>query len=138
MTARSCGDCGMCCRLLGAPSLGKPPRRRCLHWSRARGCAIYEDRPPECSGFNCTWLLSASLDEAWRPDRAGFLMHSENGGARLIVEVDPARPQAWRKPPFEAALRGWAAEGLEVLILVADRAWRLTDQGEQPVSVRRA
>lgn len=129
-----CGECGLCCKLLGAPSLGKPPRKRCVHFRRAGGCAIYADRPGECRGFNCAWLLTPALGPEWRPDRAGFLLHGEGG--RLLVEVDPSTPQAWRKPPFEPALRAWAAAGTEVVVMVAGRGLRLGSP-DQPLAVRR-
>lgn len=120
---RSCGECGMCCKLLSAPSLGKPPRKWCTHFRRGKGCDIYEDRPNECRGFNCGWLLTPALPDEWRPDRAGFLLHQDAG--RVIVEVDPSTPQAWKKAPFETTLRGWAAAGTEVVVLVADKGLRL-------------
>lgn len=113
----------MCCKLLSAPSLGKPPRKWCTHFRRGRGCDIYEDRPSECRGFNCGWLLTPALPDEWRPDRAGFLLHQDSG--RIIVEVDPSTPQAWKKAPFESTLRGWAAGGTEVIVLVADKGLRL-------------
>lgn len=120
---RSCGECGACCKLLSAPSLNKPARKWCTHFRRGRGCEIYVDRPAECRGFNCGWLLTPALGDEWRPDRAGFLMHQDEG--RVIVEVDPSTPQAWKKAPFEATLRDWAARGTEVIVLVAERGLRL-------------
>ena len=42
-TDKSCGECGLCCKLLSAPSLGKPPRKWCVHFRRGRGCDIYAD-----------------------------------------------------------------------------------------------
>ena len=85
-TDKSCGECGLCCKLLSAPSLGKPPRKWCVHFRRGRGCDIYADRPAECSGIICGWLVTPQLGEEWRPDRAGFLLHQEAG--RILVEGD--------------------------------------------------
>ena len=121
----------MCCKLLSAPSLGKPPRKWCTHFRRGKGCDIYEDRPTECRGFNCGWLLTPALSDEWRPDRAGFLLHQDAG--RVIVEVDPSTPQAWKKEPFQTVLRGWAAQGTEVVVLIADKGLRL---GEPDRAVR--
>lgn len=133
-TNKSCGECGLCCKLLSAPSLGKPPRKWCAHFRRGRGCDIYADRPHECSGFNCGWLLTPQLGDEWRPDRAGFLLHQEAG--RILVEVDPSLPQAWKKPPFEATLREWAASGREVLVLIGERGLRLGDP-DTPMKAKR-
>jgi hypothetical protein len=131
---RGCGSCGLCCKLLSAPSLGKPPRKWCVHFRRRSGCDIYADRPAECRGFNCGWLLTPSLADDWRPDRCGFLLHQDEG--RVIVEVDPSTPQAWKKPPFEATLRAWATAGTEVVVLVADKGLRL-GVPDRPVKAQR-
>jgi hypothetical protein len=63
-------------------------------------------------------------------------MHSEQGGARLIVECDAARPHDWRREPYQAELRRWAdAEGQEVLVFAGKRGLRL---GATDTAVRRA
>ena len=134
--ARSCGDCGLCCKLMGVTALGKPAGKWCRQFSKSSGCAIYEDRPDDCRVFNCLWLLTGALDESWKPTTAGFVLHSEMGGARLVVECDPARPHDWRHPPYEATLRRWAAaEGQEVLVFAGSRGVRL---GAPDTPVRRA
>ena len=53
---KDCGDCGLCCKLMGVASLDKPPGKWCSHFRRASGCAVYADRPGDCIAFNCTWL----------------------------------------------------------------------------------
>ena len=97
---KSCGECGMCCKLLAIQSLDKPAGAWCGHFKRAAGCGVYEERPPACRGFVCLWLDSEKLDEAWRPDRAKFLMYTEKNGQRLNVIVDPAQPGAWKREPY--------------------------------------
>ena len=111
--------------------MNKPAGRRCLHHSKARGCAIYADRPEDCRIFNCLWLLTDALDEEWKPDRAGFVLHSDQG--RLIVEADPSRPHDWRRPAYEPALRLWAAAGQEVLVFNGQQGLRLGAAGDRPV-----
>ena len=90
---KTCGDCGMCCKLLQA--LDKAADTWCSHFKS--GCSIYADRPPACAGFICLWLDSEKLDDAWRPDRAKFLMYTEKEGRRLNVIVDTAQPLAWKR-----------------------------------------
>lgn len=131
---RQCGDCGQCCRIMGVEALAKPPGKRCRHYSRARGCTIYDDRPGDCRVFNCLWLLTDALDEEWKPSVSGFVLHSDAG--RLIVEADPSRPHDWRRAPYEATLRLWAAAGQDVLIFVGKRGLRLGPHTD--TSVRRA
>ena len=131
---KDCGDCGLCCKLMGVSSLAKPPAKWCVHFRRASGCGIYEDRPHDCRVFNCTWLLSDALDGTWKPSIAGFVLHTEQAGKRLIVECDAARPHDWKREPYQSALRGWAASGeLELLIFAGQRGVRLTAGGETPV-----
>lgn len=123
---KSCGDCGLCCKLMGVAALDKPAGKWCRHFSKAGGCTVYETRPGDCQVFNCLWLLTGALDETWKPTTAGFVLHSERGGARLIVESDPARPHDWRREPYQSTLRGWAAApGQEVLVFAGRRGVRL-------------
>ncbi len=42
---KSCGDCGLCCKLLGIEAIDKQPGRWCSHYKRVAGCGIYSDRP---------------------------------------------------------------------------------------------
>ncbi len=122
---KSCGDCGLCCKLMGVTALEKPAGKWCRHFSKAGGCAVYETRPGDCRVFNCLWLLTDALGPEWKPSVAGFVLHSEDGGARLIVESDPARPHDWRREPYQATLRRWAAAGQEVLVFAGRRGVRL-------------
>lgn len=128
---RTCGDCGLCCKLMGVSALDKPAGRWCGHFGRASGCAVYADRPADCRVFNCLWLLTEALDAAWKPSTAGFLLHSDAG--RVIVESDPARPHDWRREPYQSRLRGWAAAGHEVLVFAGRRGLRLGQDGDAPV-----
>lgn len=123
---------------MGVAAIAKPPRRWCGHFRRGRGCDIYSERPHECGAFNCVWLLTEVLDDDWRPDRAGFVMHTDSGSGRLIVESDPSRPHDWRRAPFEARLRGWAAAGTEVLVFNGDAGQALADERDGDRPMRRA
>ncbi|MDO9586527.1 MAG: YkgJ family cysteine cluster protein [Brevundimonas sp.] len=128
LPANSCGDCGLCCKLMGVTALQKPTGKWCRRFSKAGGCAIYDERPDDCRVFNCLWLLTEALDEGWKPTTAGFVLHSERDGARLIVECDAARPHDWRREPYETTLRRWAAApGQEVLVFAGSRGVRLGD-----------
>ena len=133
---KSCGDCGLCCKLMGVTALDKPAGRWCRHFSKSTGCAVYDDRPADCRVFNCMWLLTDALGEDWKPTVSGFVLHSEDGGRRLIVECDAARPHDWRRVPYEPQLRRWAAAaGQEVLVFAGRRGLRL---GPTDEVVRRA
>lgn len=116
---------------MGVAALSKPAGRRCRHYSPARGCGIYAERPQDCRVFNCLWLLTEALDEDWKPRRAGFVLHADQG--RLIVEADPQRPHDWRRAPYQARLRQWAAAGQEVLVFNGRNGLRLGEAADQPV-----
>lgn len=64
---RSCGDCKLCCKVLGVPVLNKPAGKWCPHCP-TRGCKIYDDRPQECREYGCLWLCG-SIPEDCRPDK---------------------------------------------------------------------
>lgn len=54
---RTCGDCSLCCNLLGVPELAKPVCKWCKHVKKGIGCGIYEDRPTCCREFSCDWIV---------------------------------------------------------------------------------
>jgi len=125
-TGKTCGECGMCCKLLGITTLDKPGGVWCRHFKRGSGggCGVYAERPQACVGFECLWLDSEKLDAAWRPDRAKFLMFTEQDGRRLTLVVDPASPAAWRREPYYARIKAMsqrAYDGFELLVCIGDR-----------------
>src|SRR5262245_38646563 len=97
-TARRCGECSLCCRLLPIrPADGaqinetlnkmmdagmikpgefkvtvedfhKPAGQRCPHQKHHKGCTIYERRPFGCRFWNCRWLINADTADLARPD----------------------------------------------------------------------
>ena len=121
---KSCGSCGMCCKLMTIPALGKPRHSWCPKYVVRAGCSIYEDRPSECRAFVCQYLVMPELDEQWRPDKARFMMWTGREARRLIVEVDPAHPTAWRREPYYRQLKAWSdrngADPIEVTVRVGD------------------
>ena len=124
----SCGECGMCCKLLGVGSLDKVAGPWCHHFKG--GCEIYQDRPAECRSFHCAWLKAerlapeARMGPEWRPDRSHLVLYTERGGMRLNVVVDPADPVAWKREPYYGYIKRMslrATEGLELVVFVGER-----------------
>lgn len=140
-TGKSCGDCGLCCKLMGVDAIAKAPLTWCRQFKRGCGCLIYETRPQACADFLCYWLHVPNLDETWRPDRAGFVMHLSDGGRKLQIEVDPATPNAWRAEPYRSTFLAWAERGearaLELVVYVGRRGWRITPGGEVDLGLAR-
>jgi hypothetical protein len=122
---KTCGPCGMCCKLMHIPALQKPRHSWCPHYAKGRGCGVYATRPAECAAFKCLYLQADELPEAWRPDKARFMVWTGYEARRLIVEVDPAHPAAWKQAPYYAQIKAWSdrnvAEPLEVTVRVGER-----------------
>ncbi len=103
---KACGLCTLCCTVLAIPELAKSAGSPCVHL--CVGCGIYRDRPTPCRAFTCGWLAIEALSEAWRPDIAGFLIRDERERGHLCIDVDPARPDAWRAQPYLSQIRAWS------------------------------
>lgn len=99
---KQCGDCAMCCKILEIEALGKGRHTMCGHFRKGAGCGIYGDRPTACRQFVCLWLAEPNMDAAWRPDRARFILW---GDKRLMVDVDPAYPDAWKREPYYSKIK---------------------------------
>lgn len=130
---KSCGDCSLCCKILRINVLDKPAGVWCQHFAKGVGCSIHSASPHECQKFQCYWTLSETMGEEWRPDRSKLVIWSNVPG-RLIVDVDPAHPNAWRREPYVSQLRAWSNRDLpsplEVLVRVKERMLVIFPEGE--------
>ena len=136
---RQCGACGMCCKLFAIQALDKPEGKWCLHYGRAGGCSIYETRPEPCRNFECGYLVYAFLDDRWRPDRSKFVIWLNKKYARMMVEVDPAYPDAWKKEPYYSALKQWcrrkSPNAPEFMVKVGHQVTLLFPEADIPLGV---
>lgn len=123
---RSCDGCTLCCKLLAVESLDKPRAVWCPHCDQKRGCKIYEKRPVECGAFYCGYRRIPSLDDQWKPSKAKFLINYESDSERIVIHVDPVRPDAWRIEPYYSTIKQWArraaAQGRLVVVWAGKRA----------------
>lgn len=73
---RRCGDCSVCCTIVGVLALDKPPGKPCAHIS-GKGCSIWGKKgfPSECKKFDCAWRAGAIGLE--RPDKCGYIVWSD-------------------------------------------------------------
>jgi len=104
--ARNCGKCNLCCKLTAIPEFNKPDNTWCEHCEVGKGCRIYEHRPQMCRAFFCGYIVNPMLDEQWNPAAAHFFLRAV--GDCLIIQVDPQRPDAWKREPYHSALRNHA------------------------------
>lgn len=105
--------------------LGKPENQWCSHFKQGAGCTIYETRPTECRTFVCGWLVDPRLDDRWKPTTARFLIWQQDGARRVVIEVDPAFPQAWKREPYYSTFKAWSdrkrPNGAEIMVKVGQR-----------------
>ena len=115
-----CGSCTACCKLVGVEELAKPLDSWCAHCDKGRGCRIYEERPPSCRGYACSWLAAReagqAVDDALRPDRCHVVFHRREGDREVMAHVDPARPDAWRAGAAMRMIADIASSGTPVMV----------------------
>jgi Fe-S-cluster containining protein len=104
----------MCCKVPRIKELNKPPGRWCQHAVIGKGCGTYQNRPSACQRFYCQWMLDPALGEAWKPERAKFVLYPDPTREEVfIVAADRSFPEAWRQPPYFAAMQSWIRQGAE-------------------------
>lgn len=87
---RKCGDCQACCTALTIHAITKPAQTRCPNQCAA-GCAIYKERPSECSTYLCMWRQGWG-EEDDRPDKLGAVLDvAANRGLREVGGGIPGR-----------------------------------------------
>lgn len=114
---RPCGDCHLCCNLIGVLELGKAPNTDCQHCTS--GCAIFasKSRPRSCGDYACLWVGDRSLPDQLRPDHVHAVLDFNKTGTMLQVRVDPSFPQAWKEGPLGEFLKAWVQKNRRVIIL---------------------
>ena len=119
---RACGTCTLFCKVYDVPSLQKPMGQWCGHCRPGRGCGIHETRPEHCRSFHCLWMMSPWMGPEWKPERSKMVLTLDPETRFMLVQVDPGAPAAWKREPYHAQLRRWAAaaarERRHVVVLV--------------------
>lgn len=128
---RDCSGCAMCCKLPSIAALNKPSGVWCTHCKpgQSLACNAYDTRPEACRSFHCGYLLNAHLDEAWKPSKSKLMLTFEPEANRIVIHVDPARADAWRREPFYATIKQWADTAArgdgQVLVWIGRRAFAI-------------
>jgi hypothetical protein len=122
MSARTCGDCTLCCKLMAIEELDKPAGAWCGHCEPGKGCLVYGKRPAECRAFNCLWLRDPRLGEHWKPSVSRLVLTTSEDG--IEIRCDPDQPEAWRREPYRGEIEKLAMSGEEhdvtVLVIVGE------------------
>jgi hypothetical protein len=111
-TVRSCDGCTLCCKVMEVKEIAKPGGKWCQHCTTGVGCGIYESRPLACSAYVCGYLTIPELTAEWKPAVSRLVLPSMVTDGSIIVQVDPARPDAWRRQPYYAELQKWSRRAL--------------------------
>lgn len=122
---RSCGNCTLCCKVLGIVELAKPLGEWCPNCEVGRGCKIYGERPVECRDFHCGYLAWPMIREHWYPATSKMVLMTDDGN-RLTIHVDPARPGAWRTKPYYDEIKQMARRAAQqmqqVMVCIGKRS----------------
>lgn len=102
-TPRACGACSLCCKVYPFPEIGKPAGQWCQQHVPGRGCGVQPTKPAVCRRYQCAWTLNETLDEAWKPSIARFVMDIRPG--EILLVVDPDQPDAWRREPYFSRIK---------------------------------
>lgn len=129
VSGRSCGDCALCCKVMGIGALEKPANQWCNHCPSKQGCAIYEERPQECADFHCLYLTASWLGPEWQPLKSRMIIATGNEGRIMTIHVEAQRADAWRREPYYSQIKRWAAAaertGAQVMVNVDRRVFAI-------------
>jgi hypothetical protein len=112
---RGCDGCTLCCKVMEVKPLQKPSGTWCTHCRTGNaggGCGIYETRPTECRVFICGYLWFPEIAPEWKPAISRLIISTDMSEGNTTIFCDPARPDAWRRQPYYAQLKSWAAREL--------------------------
>ena len=79
-TLNLCEGCAACCTAFDVKWLGKPPYTPCIHCDN--GCNIQDEKPAECSDFDCAYVQMKTRNISLRPDNCGIIF--EKLSARIF------------------------------------------------------
>lgn len=110
--ARECGACTLCCKVFDVPETQSPAGSWCRHCAPGEGCRVWLERPRQCRDFFCNWITQTWLGPEWKPDRAGIVFTMQADSGFLQFQVDPGKPDAWKKEPYYSQIKRWGIEAL--------------------------
>lgn len=115
-TARICGPCTLCCKVLGIPEVPTPADVWCPHAHKGNGCDIYADRPEPCRSFVCAWL-AGELPLWARPDKIHGVVNGVIASEVQAIQIteDPGWPH-FASDALEPVLQHVYASGVYVTV----------------------
>lgn len=122
MTENKCGECNMCCKVLGIPELKKMPTKWCTHCDIGKGCTIYESRPQSCVEFKCGWLINQEMGNGkhWspelRPDKSKVVICPTTNPNVVSVITDIGSKHNWEKGEIYERIKAIVDSGVKVCV----------------------
>ena len=107
---KQCGECSLCCKVMGIPELGKPKDTPCVHIIPGKGCDIYGERPPSCRAFACHWILDRAVGDTWKPSNCHMVV--EVKPRSTVIHIDPDFAEVWKSEPYFSEIKAMAKAGL--------------------------
>ena len=107
-----CNGCTLCCYLLPVPGRSKRVCQDCRDCEKGVGCKDYDNRPPECVGFECMWRADELCAEDLRPDRIGVLFDKVTDTIVLGTMLEDGMQD---QVPVVAQTRFFRSQGLSVV-----------------------
>lgn len=134
----ACGECSLCCRLMGVKELQKKPITWCPHVTKGCGCGIYATRPETCRSFECVWLSTPSAPDALRPDKIGGVLVAtyDNSGSAVLHE-DPDYP-GLALTALKPLLDAFVQDGAHYYIVISGRERKRTFYSVNPALMSEA
>jgi hypothetical protein len=133
MKSRPCGECTMCCRLIGIDKCNdggdgdfpfdKPADVNCKHCRRGSGCEIFgtASLPRLCKVYSCLWKDPRFLPESWRPDRVNAICSAEGYfHERQVIRVITDKHEAI-SPQFSRWVDLCVSAGVAFVVQSGDR-----------------
>lgn len=119
-----CGECTVCCTVMGIEELRKPPGVPCKHLEPGKGCSIYGFRPQECRDFECLWLQTQAMPEPlskkMRPDKCG-VMFVPAPGSDSVIAAHCDSELSFASYPVRGYVKRWLSNGIKIIRIVGDR-----------------
>lgn len=140
-SGRTCGDCTLCCKVMGITELKKPAGTWCEHCAPGVGCKIYKDRPSSCAGFECLWLQGspATVPDELKPNRCkAVIVPMKEPFQGFVVHADPGYPTAWSEGLLKYYIDAAVRSGLSVAIVVGKERYWFTNNEEEVAKIKEA
>ena len=71
-----CKECTACCTMFYVKEINKPSNTECIYCDK--GCTIHDNKPLECSNFNCAYVQMKKENINLRPDNCGIIFEKHS------------------------------------------------------------